>query len=474
MNNRKWLRALFAGSLCVLVGGAGIPTIDASSIAQRTLQQAQTMVQWAEQHGANARTLAELQAHLRQAQAAYAAITGVRDLGSAMAALNLLGIQNPLPVDPRTVQSLISGSRDPAGMASALSGLLGTAVNSNRVYAPTGNDFRSQEMAAAAQGLAGVQALSQQAYQAASDRLRHLSQVRARLATAKDPKEVQDLTAALVLLQNEIASQDQQSNAVSALAQAQVGVRAQREEEYERMCIDRLVEYYAGRLSNPECRPPAPSSTSSVTAGASGTSGSTPVMAGAGVGVAPAGSSRALDTMLSRPWGEAAVANANRVGVNPSSLAATCVIESGCRDVAARPGSTINGAFQMTDDTEKAAFRAATGTATLSTDPAGQSLAAAQELRNAALSLQRSGVPNPTTLDARTIYQWGAGAGPALARADNNTLMSAALPAYSAANLRANGIDPAKTTVGQWRADVATKLGDAANQPVLTATTRRV
>ena len=102
-------------------------------------------------------------------------------------------------------------------------------------------------------------------------------------------------------------------------------------------------------------------------------------------------------------------------------------------------------------------------------DPAVQSLAAAQELKSAAVSLQQRGIANPTILDTRAVYQWGSGAGPALALADPSTTMAAALPAYGADTFRANGITPGMT-VGQWRASVANKLGGAANQPVLTST----
>ncbi len=79
------------------------------------------------------------------------------------------------------------------------------------------------------------------------------------------------------------------------------------------------------------------------------TSSGTP-SAGSGSGA----SSAVLDTMQSRSWGYAAAVNAETVGVNPSALAATCVIESNCQNVAARAGSTVSGVFQMTDGTYSA------------------------------------------------------------------------------------------------------------------------
>jgi len=64
----------------------------------------------------------------------------------------------------------------------------------------------------------------------------------------------------------------------------------------------------------------------------------------------PTGSD-ALNTMQEQSWGYAATANAETLGVNPSALAATCVIESNCQNLAAHSGSTVNGAFQMKDST---------------------------------------------------------------------------------------------------------------------------
>ncbi|RZL22190.1 MAG: hypothetical protein EOP64_08450, partial [Sphingomonas sp.] len=55
--------------------------------------------------------------------------------------------------------------------------------------------------------------------------------------------------------------------------------------------------------------------------------------------------SAALDTMNSRQWGGQAATNASSIGVNPSALAATCAVESGC-DSTAHNGNFV-GAFQM-------------------------------------------------------------------------------------------------------------------------------
>jgi hypothetical protein len=200
---------------------------------------------------------------------------------------------------------------------------------------------------------------------------------------------------------------------------------------------------------------------------------------GGGEGV-PAGASTALDLMSGRAWGEAATQNALAVGVNPSALAATCMLESACQSVAAREGSRIRGAFQMLDATfESGITRAVTYNPALqgtvqrgvdgSMDPANQAIAAAAELRSQAERLQRAGIANPTLIDARAGYQFGNAYGVTVAQAsDDANLYSILQGHYTSAQLAANRITPT-TTVGDWRAAIAARAGDAALQPVLAA-----
>ena len=190
------------------------------------------------------------------------------------------------------------------------------------------------------------------------------------------------------------------------------------------------------------------------------------------------GGSTSADAVLQeRSWGALAAQNATAIGVNSSIIAATCVIESGCRNVSARSGSTVSGAYQMTDGTYSADIRQAlaqnpslAGSIDTSLagkmDPANQAIAAAQELKNSALSLQQAGIPNPTFLDTRGAYNFGAGYGVKLAQADDSSTMSSVLSSYSQDTLAVNGISPS-TTVGQWRQSIIAKVGPAANQPVL-------
>ncbi|KON63082.1 hypothetical protein KOEU_34420 [Komagataeibacter europaeus] len=89
---------------------------------------------------------------------------------------------------------------------------------------------------------------------------------------------------------------------------------------------------------------------------------------------------------------------------------------------------------------------------------------AAQYLKDAATSLQHSGISNPTALDARAYYNFGPSAGAEIATADDSSLMSSYI---SGTAMSGNNIS-STTTVGQWRAAVAAKMGSAASSSILT------
>jgi hypothetical protein len=204
--------------------------------------------------------------------------------------------------------------------------------------------------------------------------------------------------------------------------------------------------------------------------GGSGTGGTT------GTGGSSAGDSDALGTMLGQSWGLTAVSNATSLGVNPSALAATCVVESGCQNVAG--SGTVAGAFQMTASTYTAMINAALaqnpGLASQivpglagQMDPATESIAASEYLLQGAQTLQNAGIADPTVVQVRGYYNFGPSNGVQLATSSPDTLMSTAMPGVSQATLAANGVTPGET-VGQWQAWVAAKIGNAASQSVLT------
>ena len=219
-----------------------------------------------------------------------------------------------------------------------------------------------------------------------------------------------------------------------------------------------------------------PTGTVSVTPSAGGgTDGASATGSGTASDLSLSGA--AYDKMMAQSWGPTAASNAQTVGVNPVALAATCVVESGCTNI--NGSGSIQGAFQMMGSTYTSAMNAAlaahpelAGTTTSGlagqNDPATQSIAAAEYLKQAAQSLQsNAGIDNPTVLDVRGSYNFGPGNGAAIATADGSALMTDTVHGLSSSALAANGVTPT-TTVQQWRDTVSAKMGTASTQPVLT------
>jgi hypothetical protein len=133
--------------------------------------------------------------------------------------------------------------------------------------------------------------------------------------------------------------------------------------------------------------------------------------------------------MMGTAWGNTAVANSEALGVNPSALAATCVLESGCQNIGG--SGTVAGAFQMTASTYTAMINSAvaqnpslagqivTGLAR-QMDPATESIAASEYLLQGAQSLENNGVSSPTVLDVRGYYNFGPQGGQQLAQASES------------------------------------------------------
>ncbi len=183
-------------------------------------------------------------------------------------------------------------------------------------------------------------------------------------------------------------------------------------------------------------------------------------------------SSDALNTLLAQSWGAQAISEAEALGVNPSALAATCVVESGCTN--AGTNGTATGAFQM----QPAAFQDGLATALAAnpslasqivqgsagmSDPATEAIAASGYLMQANTALITAGVSSPSVIDARGYYNFGPNAGVAIAGAAPTDLMSSYI---SPAEMEGNNVT-ANETVAQWQASVSSKIGNAAYQSVL-------
>lgn len=192
---------------------------------------------------------------------------------------------------------------------------------------------------------------------------------------------------------------------------------------------------------------------------------------GSGSGSGSGGSSDALTTMFGTTWGATAAANASSMGLNPSALAMTCVIESSCNSSVSNGSYT--GAFQL----GAAAFHDGLATALAANpalasqivqgpgginDPVTAAIAAGGYMLKGATALETAGISNPTSLDVRAYYNFTPQIGAQIAKSGPDQLMSDFLPPSYMTGNNISG----STTVGQWRDSVAAKGGTAAMQTV--------
>jgi type IV secretion system protein VirB5 len=184
-------------------------------------RQAQTLVQWGKQLG-------DMERQYQQLQSTYYALAHVTDLGGAVSALGLLGIRNPLPVNPTAVQQLMNGTGGLGGMSSSIGNLLVGVSNENRVFSPTGTGWMAQEINRNGGSIAGAQALALQLYQASADRMSSLDSLRARISSASDPSTREALIAQLTAEGNAIQNQQAQAQILGNYMQATLANQQQR------------------------------------------------------------------------------------------------------------------------------------------------------------------------------------------------------------------------------------------------------
>lgn len=400
-------------------------------------------------------------------------------LGNLAPELGGLGLTSPLGDDMPALAAAITGL---GGDLSATASLSQSLRSTDQLYVPNGSDFRAMALNQAAAALASQKALAEMSLQSTGQRLASLTALRQGLGASPDIKAAADATARLNGEQATATAQGNQLMAAMMLQNVQTATDAAREQQMARCSAERMVDAAtkAKALADSGVVQVQTDADPAIKCAMPSNASQRQAMAAMNVnftqGTLPpdCNGSATLDAMTSQTWGQQAASNAAALGVNPDALAATCLLESNCT---ANPGGTgtISGAFQMSDGTYAQTVREVQASnpglasqITSKNDPASQSIAAAQYLKDGALSLQGAGIANPTVLDVRGFYNFGPANGASLASAPDNQLMGDALPGLSAATLRANGISDT-TTVGTWRTGVASKIGaNTASESVLT------
>ena len=188
-----------------------------------------------------AKQIAQLQAQYQQLVMTYEAFTHVTDLGSAVGALGMAGIRNPLPINPYAVQGLMNGTGGVGGMSGNIGSLFSGTLAGNQVYAAKNDTWIGQELNRNGGGIAGAQSLAMELYRAAADRMGHLDGLRDQIATAADPSVRETLIAQLGAEQTAISNQQVQASTLGNYMQAQLASQQQRVQERRQMEIDQVL-----------------------------------------------------------------------------------------------------------------------------------------------------------------------------------------------------------------------------------------
>ena len=227
-------RLLLSGAACLLVSvsaaQAQIPVTDGGAIAQLIDQAKQGLQQ-----------IQLLQQQVQQVMSVYQAISGVRDLGSALSAASMLGLTDRLPINLYAVQSLLNGNGNISGMASSIGALFNSNSGDSHVYDPTGTGFSADLMRRRATSIAGIQGLAGDLYQAMAERLPLLQQLQARLSGAKDLQDVATVQAQISAQQTAIQAQQAQAQSLSMMQVAAYQSAQQQREEQRQKDIDAVI-----------------------------------------------------------------------------------------------------------------------------------------------------------------------------------------------------------------------------------------
>lgn len=205
--------------------------IDVQAAIQREFHQTQVLFEWGGQALSIGRQIAGDIQRFQQLRATYEALTRVTDLGSAVYALGLLGIRNPLPINPFALQGLLNGTGGTNGMLSNMGNLYTGTMTATRVVELPGIRWMERQINANGGGIAGVQAVALQLYESAAQRVPLIEELQARINTASDPSEREALIARLAAEQAYIQNQHVQMQSVAAFAAGQYQIREQQREE---------------------------------------------------------------------------------------------------------------------------------------------------------------------------------------------------------------------------------------------------
>jgi len=207
-----------------LADAQGIPVTDQAAIAKQIESIAQLKSQ-----------LDALNQQITQAQQLYGSLNKITNMADVASMLNDSSIRKALPQDFNAIESLFTGSGSGVFGDSAAKFLEG-----NSTYCTNANDFYAQELSRIQNKNAGQMSLGQQIYDAATKRIDGIDELRQKISSAADAKDIADLQARLQAESAFLQTDVLRMQGLQMVQQAQVQVDDQRKAEDWRQRMDSM------------------------------------------------------------------------------------------------------------------------------------------------------------------------------------------------------------------------------------------
>lgn len=228
MRRRLLLALLFAATAFMASPGAkaGIPVIDVTAVANLMQQ----IMYWQQQISSMQKQYDQLKASRDQLAQTHGAMTGTRGMEQLLPIPELA--RNYLPPSYGELMSTLNGSTTGyAGLANHVQSIM----RANSVLSGTQMNALSPELRQIVeqgrQSAALLNGMTQSAYQNTSQRFSTLQQLINRIATAQDPKAIQDLQARIQAEQSMLTNEQTKLQSLYQVAQSQELMRKQRVRE---------------------------------------------------------------------------------------------------------------------------------------------------------------------------------------------------------------------------------------------------
>jgi type IV secretion system protein VirB5 len=204
--------------------GQGIPVIDQTAILKHIESIAQLKSQ-----------LEALHQQIEQAQQLYGSLNKLTDMADVASVLNDPAVRKALPSDFAAIEGLLKGEGAGVFGQSASKFLEG---NSN--YRTDADDFYAKELSRIQNQNAGQMSLGQQIYDAATKRIDGIDELREKISSASDAKEIADLQARLQAEQAFLQTDVLRMEGLQMVQRAQAQVDEQRKAEDWRQRMDSM------------------------------------------------------------------------------------------------------------------------------------------------------------------------------------------------------------------------------------------